>query len=104
MTPKKSAPHESAAQSSPEHAAVNPPAASAVQEASFEESFTRLEQLVAEMERADLPLEELLARFEEGVKLVKHCEQFLRQAQQRVLRFVEQKDGHWVLKELEAQD
>jgi exodeoxyribonuclease VII small subunit len=67
----------------------------------FEEAFARLEALVGEMERGELPLETMLDRFEEGVRLVRHCNQFLSQAQLRVERFVEQKDGHWVLKELE---
>lgn len=67
----------------------------------FEEAFSRLEALVDEMERGDLPLEALLAKFEEGVGLVKNCQAFLRQAQLRVEQFVEVKDGQWVLKELE---
>lgn len=67
----------------------------------FEEAYARLEALVAEMERGDLPLEALLSKFEEGVGLVKHCQAFLKQAQLRVEQFVEQKDGQWVLKELE---
>jgi exodeoxyribonuclease VII small subunit len=67
----------------------------------FEDAFARLEALVGEMERGDMPLEQMLDRFEEGVKLVRHCNDFLAQAQLRVERFVEQKDGHWVLKELE---
>jgi exodeoxyribonuclease VII small subunit len=67
----------------------------------FEEAFARLEALVEEMERGDLPLEALLAKFEEGVGLVKNCQAFLRQAQLRVEQFVEIKDGQWVLKELD---
>jgi exodeoxyribonuclease VII small subunit len=67
----------------------------------FEEAYGRLEQLVGEMERGDLPLEDLLARFEEGVKLVRHCQAFLKQAQLRVEQYVEQKDGQWVLKDPE---
>jgi exodeoxyribonuclease VII small subunit len=65
----------------------------------FEDAFARLEALVAEMERGDLPLEGLLAKFEEGVGLVKNCQAFLRQAQLRVEQFVEVKDGAWVLKD-----
>lgn len=65
----------------------------------FEDAFARLEALVAEMERGDLPLEALLAKFEEGVGLVKNCQAFLRQAQLRVEQFVEVKDGQWVLKD-----
>jgi exodeoxyribonuclease VII small subunit len=67
----------------------------------FEDAFNRLEALVDEMERGEQPLEELLEKFEEGVKLVRHCQEFLKQAQLRVEQYVEQKDGHWVLKELE---
>jgi exodeoxyribonuclease VII small subunit len=65
----------------------------------FEDAFARLESLVGEMERGELPLEQMLDRFEEGVSLVRQCNQFLSQAQLRVERYVEQKDGHWVLKE-----
>ena len=65
----------------------------------FEDAFARLESLVGEMERGELPLEQMLDRFEEGVRLVRHCNEFLSQAQLRVERYVEQKDGHWVLKE-----
>lgn len=68
----------------------------------FEEAYSRLEALVNDMERGDLPLEALLAKFEEGVGLVKQCQAFLRQAQLRVEQFVELKDGQWVLKELSA--
>jgi len=67
----------------------------------FEEDFARLEQVIEEMERGELPLEELLVRFEEGVGLVKNCRRFLKQAQTRIERFVEVKDGQWVLKELD---
>lgn len=65
----------------------------------FEDAFARLEALVGEMERGELPLEQMLERFEEGVRLVRHCNEFLSQAQLRVERYVEQKDGHWVLKQ-----
>ena len=46
-------------------------------------------------------LEEMLARFEEGVALVRRCNAFLKQAQARVEQYVEHKDGHWVLRELD---
>jgi exodeoxyribonuclease VII small subunit len=67
----------------------------------FEDSYARLEAIVADMERGELPLEELLQRFEEGVGLVRHCNEFLKQAQLRVEQYVEQKDGHWVLRSLD---
>ena len=67
--------------------------------AGFEESFARLESIVSEMEKGELPLEELLLRFQEGVGHVRSCQDFLKQAQLKVSEFVEQKDGQWVLKE-----
>ena len=82
-------------------AQVDPPGPEVGQR--FEEAFARLEQLVEEMEHGDLSLEELLARFEEGVRLVRVCQEFLKRAQERVEQFVELRDGVWVLKELEEQ-
>jgi exodeoxyribonuclease VII small subunit len=67
----------------------------------FEDAYRRLEEIVAEMERGDQPLEELLTRFEEGVALVKRCRSFLKDAQLRVEQYIEQRDGHWVLKDME---
>ena len=40
---------------------------------SFEESLGRLEQIVREMEAGSLSLEDMIARFEEGQKLLKFC-------------------------------
>lgn len=90
MVPKKQSPAHS-----------EPPAPETTQR--FEEAFARLETLVEEMEHGDLSLEELLARFEEGVGLVRVCQEFLKRAQERVEQFVELRDGAWVLKELEEQ-
>lgn len=78
------------------------PAASAAAAAGlpFEEAYSRLESLVGEMERGELPLESMLQRFEEGVGLIRHCNAYLQQAQLRVEQFVEFRDGQWVLKEV----
>jgi exodeoxyribonuclease VII small subunit len=50
----------------------------------FEELLARLEQIVADMEAADLPLEKLLAHYEEGMRLVKACGDRLADAEQKV--------------------
>ncbi len=44
----------------------------------------RLEQIVAQMERGDAPLEESLTLFEEGTKLLKQCTGLLDKAEQKV--------------------
>lgn len=44
----------------------------------------RLDALVAEMEAGQLPLEKLIARYEEGVKLVHLCQEKLDAASQKI--------------------
>nr|MBL0716861.1 exodeoxyribonuclease VII small subunit [Desulfobacterales bacterium] len=39
----------------------------------FEQAISKLEQIVKDMETGDLPLEQTLKKFEEGVKLSKFC-------------------------------
>ena len=51
---------------------------------SFEASLSRLEQLVKDLESGKLTLEESIASFEEGVKLVRSCREYLEGAKQRV--------------------
>ena len=50
----------------------------------FEELSGRLEQIVSDMENADLPLEKLLESYEEGMRLVKACGDRLTDAEQKV--------------------
>jgi exodeoxyribonuclease VII small subunit len=51
----------------------------------FEESLLELERIVRELEDNRLGLEDALARYEQGVGLIKACNQQLRQAEQRIL-------------------
>ena len=51
---------------------------------SFEESLAKLEGLVAKLEAGDTPLAELVAKFEEGSKLLASCEAQLRAAELRI--------------------
>jgi exodeoxyribonuclease VII small subunit len=53
-------------------------------EPSYEEALGRLEKIVSEMETANLPLEQLLARYEEGIRLVGVCQQLLTGAENRI--------------------
>ncbi|VVM07296.1 Exodeoxyribonuclease 7 small subunit [Methylacidimicrobium cyclopophantes] len=50
----------------------------------FEEAFRKLQEIVARMESGDLPLEELLERYEEGMQLVKICSDKLSLAEQKI--------------------
>ena len=50
----------------------------------FETAIGRLEGLVEEMEREDLPLEQLIVNYEEGIKLVKTCQEKLGEAEKKI--------------------
>ena len=52
--------------------------------ADFEQSLDALEQLVEQMERGDMSLEESLAAYERGVGLYRKCQSALEQAELRV--------------------
>jgi exodeoxyribonuclease VII small subunit len=54
------------------------------QSPNFETALARLETLVKNIETGNLPLEEALAAFQEGVGLVKQCQGLLTQADQKV--------------------
>lgn len=60
---------------------------------SFEAALERLETIVESMESGDVPLADLLTRFEEGSRLLKACEERLRDAELRIDLLKRQKDG-----------
>jgi len=65
----------------------------ATQPETFEKSLTRLESIVSRLEGGELPLEESLTLFEEGVGLVKKCSHRLDEAERRVERLIVAADG-----------
>ncbi|MBI5684790.1 MAG: exodeoxyribonuclease VII small subunit [Verrucomicrobia bacterium] len=59
----------------------------------FEQALERLEKIVAEMESAELPLDEVVGRFEEGTRLVRFCAQKLEEAEKKIEILAKKKDG-----------
>ena len=59
----------------------------------FETSLKKLEKIVSDLENGELPLEESIKSFEEGVKLTKHCQNLLSKAEIKIQKLVESKDG-----------
>ena len=51
---------------------------------SFEQALARLEKIVAEMEKGDLPLDAMMKDFEEGRRLVAFCTKALEGIRQRI--------------------
>lgn len=59
----------------------------------FEESLAELEKRVRRLEAGDVPLEEALRLFEEGVKLAAGCHEQLEAAEKRVASLVRTREG-----------
>lgn len=69
------------------------------QNKTFEESMTRLEQIVRAMERGDVPLEESLKLFQEGTQLVQSCSKLLDDAQLQIKKVMTAADGTPVMED-----
>lgn len=61
--------------------------------ATFEEQLKQLETIVDQLERGDLPLEDSIKLFEEGVRLSNACKEELEAAEGKVQILLKQKDG-----------
>ena len=59
----------------------------------FEQQLSRLEEIVAELERGDAPLADSLKLFEEGTKLISSCSDQLDRAEQQVVKLMKGSDG-----------
>jgi exodeoxyribonuclease VII small subunit len=67
----------------------------------FEEALQKLESIVEAMEADDLPLENLLAKYEEGAKLVKVCQEKLAEAELKIQQLEKNAAGEMKLKPFE---
>ncbi|HWN94451.1 MAG TPA: exodeoxyribonuclease VII small subunit [Methylomirabilota bacterium] len=68
----------------------------------FEEALQKLEAIVDAMESGELPLESLMAKFEEGTKLAKVCQTKLSQAEVKVQQLEKNAAGELTLKPIEV--
>ena len=59
----------------------------------FEKALNRLSTIVSSLEKGDLPLEESLQLFEEGVRLSRYCSDRLEEAERRIDVLVKGKGG-----------
>ena len=60
---------------------------------SFEQAAARIDEIVRFLEKGDAPLDESLALFEEGAKLIKIAGKMLDEAEQTVVRLQKGVDG-----------
>ena len=73
-------------------------------EKKFETSLNRLEEIVSELEQGDLPLEQSLKLFEEGVKLARICNTRLQDAERKVEILLKDKGGNMMKNPFEEEE
>lgn len=64
----------------------------------FEDALKKLETILESMESDELPLETLLARYEEGSRLALHCQGRLAEAELKIQRLERSANGQFNLK------
>jgi exodeoxyribonuclease VII small subunit len=70
----------------------------------FEDALEELEKVVERLESGELSLDDSLAAFEDGVRLVKFCNQKLTEVEKKIELLVKDKDGKLQLKPLEDEE
>jgi exodeoxyribonuclease VII small subunit len=60
---------------------------------SFEEKLKRVEEIIEKIQRRETTLDEMLASFEEGSKLLNECREELTRAENRIKMLIEQEGG-----------
>ncbi len=59
----------------------------------FEDALNKLEKIVSKLEEGDIPLEESLKLFEEGIRFSRFCNQKLDEAERKVEILLKGKNG-----------
>jgi exodeoxyribonuclease VII small subunit len=73
-------------------------------EKKFESALTRLEEIVKKLEKGDLPLEQSLKLFEEGVKLARACNKRLEEAGRKVEILLKDRAGNLTAQPFEEEE
>jgi exodeoxyribonuclease VII small subunit len=69
---------------------------------SYETDIARIETIVGELERSEVPLDDALRLFEEGIERLRAASAALMQAEARVRRLIEDSDGGFTLADFES--
>ena len=59
----------------------------------FETDLSRLEDIVAQLEQGNLPLDDALQLYEEGIEAYRRCSKMLQKAETRVVKLIETLEG-----------
>ena len=64
----------------------------------------KFEEIVQDLESGDLPLEDSLKVFEEGMKLINFCSEKLEEVEQKVTSLVKESDGKYSQQPFEIEE
>ena len=70
----------------------------------LEKALSQLEDIVEQLESGELPLENAMKKFEEGIKLTRGCQAALKEAEQKVEILLRSAGGDEELEEFEVDD
>jgi exodeoxyribonuclease VII small subunit len=70
----------------------------------FESALGALEKIVRDLERGDLPLEDSLKLFEEGVKLSRECQMRLNEAERSIEVLLKDSNGNPLVSPIEVEE
>lgn len=75
-----------------------------MEELKFEEALNKLEKIVNRLEEEELPLDEMIKLFEEGMKLSKYCNEKLLAAQKKIEILTTTEEGKVSTKEFDIEE
>ena len=58
----------------------------------FEDSIKQLKTIVDKIEQGEIPLQDSLEQYEQGMALIKHCRQILQKAEKRIEKISQAED------------
>lgn len=68
-------------------------------EKTFDEAMKELETIVTKLEQGDVPLEEALDQFQEGIKLSRYCKSIVEDAEKKVTKMVNENGNEEILED-----
>ena len=68
----------------------------------FEEALKKLQEIVEKLEKGELPLEEAMESFSEGIRLAQLCHRKLEEAENKVQMLLKDQQGGWAAAPFEA--
>ncbi len=69
----------------------------------FEDSIKRLKTIVEKIEQGEIPLQDSLEQYEQGMLLIKHCRDILQKAEKRIEKISKEQSGGADAAETEAE-